>query len=121
MGVKMKWNATPKLWLEVEANSVTEAIEIISGYATVFSITKCGKCGSERVRPEHRVASGYNFYNIRCDECGAQFDFGQHKEGGTLFPKRDKGWYVYQGGSEGGPAAPTEDGNRAFSEAAADF
>jgi hypothetical protein len=44
---------------------------------------------------------------LLCVACGATLDFGQHKQGDTLFPKRfdrdersplpNRGWYRYQG------------------------
>lgn len=110
MRAKLIWRMNEDTSLEIEANNPIEAIEILSAYSEVFGLTECGKCGSENVRPEHRLASGYNFYSIRCEACGCTYDFGQHREGDTLFRKRDRGWAKYVPGGEGsGRAAKAND------------
>jgi len=49
----------------------------------------CGLCKSENIAPAHRVAQGFDFYSAKCGGCGAEYSFGQAKEGGHLFPKRE--------------------------------
>jgi hypothetical protein len=94
-----------RAWIEVEANSVKDAIRDLSEYAEVLGECQCGQCGSDRVQPTHRLAKGYDFFEMVCLACGAQLSFGQTREGGRLFPKRkDKdgcelgknGWHHYQ-------------------------
>lgn len=93
-----------RAWIEVEAETVKEAIRGLSEYAEVFGETKCGLCGGDRVLPTHRNAKGYDFYEIVCLSCGAKLSFGQTKEGERLFPKRrdqggeigTNGWHQYQ-------------------------
>jgi hypothetical protein len=44
-------------------------------------------------------------YELICGACGGQFSFGQHKKGGSLFPKRkgdngflpNRGWHKWDG------------------------
>lgn len=48
---------------------------------------ECGHCQSNNIAFNHRVASGYDFYALRCRKCGAEFSFGQRRDGGGLFPK----------------------------------
>lgn len=95
-----------RVWLEVDASGVKEAIKALGEYQEVFSERTCGCCGSEEIAYEHRQHDGNDYYSLKCRACGAQLDFGQHKTGGTLFAKRklssgeyDKehgGWYSWQ-------------------------
>lgn len=94
-----------RIWLEVEAESVKEAIRDLSEFVEVFGESTCGACGSDQVQPRHRSAKGYDFYEIACLSCRATLSFGQTREGGRLFAKRrdqdgreigQNGWYVYQ-------------------------
>ena len=95
-----------RAWIEVEAQSVKDAMRDLSEYAEVFGETVCGVCQSDKVCPAHRVAKGYDFYEMECLSCGAKLSFSQTREGERLFPKRkDKdgyeigkaGWFQYQG------------------------
>lgn len=86
--------------VQVEADSVKDAIKKLSGYYDVFGEKKCGECGHEELAVQHRKAKGYDYYELRCPSCDARLSFGQHQEGETLFPKRDKGtagWHRWQG------------------------
>ncbi len=57
---------------------------------------KCGKCDSENTLFTHRKQQGFDFYEAACADCGARYSFGQKREDGSLFPKRDKGWEKFQ-------------------------
>ena len=94
-----------KAWLDVEAESVKEALKDISEFSEIFGETVCAACGRDNAQPRHRVAKGYDFYEVACLSCGAVLSFGQAKEGGRLFPKRrdtdgsqleNNGWYIYR-------------------------
>jgi hypothetical protein len=94
-----------RIWVEVEAESVREAIRDLSDYVEVFSESQCGLCESEQIRPSYKVAKGYDFYELMCCNCGARLSFGQTKEGQRLFAKRRdgegreigvRGWYRYE-------------------------
>ena len=50
---------------------------------------KCGCCGDTRLRFDYRTPQDYKFFSLKCRKCGAEYQFGQHKEGGTLFHKRE--------------------------------
>ena len=51
-----------------------------------------------------RTVEGNDYFELKCTDCGAVLSFGQHKKGGTLFPKRkdesgwlkNKGWHKWQ-------------------------
>jgi DNA-directed RNA polymerase subunit RPC12/RpoP len=89
------------LTVEFECDTVKEVFGQLSTFQEVFGETQCGKCGSENLRFVVRENDGNEYYEIRCNECGARLSFGVMKKGGGLFPKRkdadgnwlpDKGW-----------------------------
>jgi hypothetical protein len=51
------------------------------------SESECGCCHAKELRFRVRVVDENEFYELACS-CGARFEFGQHKKGGSLFPKR---------------------------------
>ncbi len=55
----------------------------------------CGNksCGSDNVTFNVREVEGNKYYEKRCQDCGMKFQYGQHKQGGTLFPNNSKGWH----------------------------
>jgi len=78
--------------------------------------SSCGCCQSRELRFRHRKAEKFDYYELVCSECGARFQFGQHQEGGGLFPKRrgedgsslpNHGWSKWDGrrASSGGSDA----------------
>ena len=76
--------------LEVEGDNTKDAWKKLSQAEEVFRILTetCGVCGkSGGIRPNHRTVDGNTYYEALCD-CGAELALGQHKKGGTLFPKR---------------------------------
>ena len=101
-----------RIWLEVDAQGVKEAVKALGEYGEVFSERNCGQCGSEDLAYQHREHDGNAFYSMKCVACGAQLDFGQHRHGGTLFAKRKRadgqfdrehrGWYRWQDRSQSG-------------------
>jgi hypothetical protein len=105
MTMRVRWQVRTALWLEFDANDAKHAIEQMTVFAEIFGESQCGACKSQNVRPVHRKAKGYDFYEIRCLDCGASLKFGQKKEDGSLFPKRKgendeylphNGWVKYQ-------------------------
>lgn len=55
-------------------------------------------CGSKDVVPVHRNNGGFDYYEGKCRACGNIHQYGQAKDTGSLFPKRDKGWHKPQRG-----------------------
>lgn len=93
-----------RLTFEFEAESDRKLFEHLAHIQEVFEEPQCGCCKSQRIRHEVREFDGNSYYKLYCDDCGATLDFGQHKQGGSLFPKRhdkdrhdlpNRGWYVY--------------------------
>ena len=118
MRARLLFDLCPGIRLEADVDSPVAAVGLVAAYAEVFGIRECGECQSGAVRVFHRTAKGYSYYGVLCDACGAQFDFGQHREGETLFRKADKGWYHWTASNAGsGNSAATAQANDAFRDA----
>lgn len=94
-------NSNGRLSAEFDAETQRDLFEQLSRFQEVFDEGVCGKCGSEHLKYVVRVVEENHYYEIRCLDCGAVLQFGLHKKGGGLFPKRkdkegawlpDKGW-----------------------------
>ena len=107
MSVKVRVKLGGRAEVEAEVTGVKEAIKLLSPFYEVFGEAVCGKCQSVELAVNHRAADGgYDYYALKCLACGAQLDFGQHQQGGTLFPKRklpdgswdneSQGWYHWK-------------------------
>lgn len=105
MTIRVRWQVKPSLWLEFDSNDSKDAIVQMTVFAEIFGEAQCGACRSQNVRPHHRKAKGYDFYEMLCLECNSRLSFGQKKEDGSLFPKRKdeqggylphNGWVKYQ-------------------------
>ena len=75
----------------------------------LFEEPDCGCCQSRNIRCEVRHIDNNSYFKLVCADCTAQLDFGQKKDGKSLFIKRrdenkqplpDRGWYVWQGKRE---------------------
>ena len=104
--MKASYKLSDKLQFEVEGEGQKEIFKEIASIHEIFGETKCGMCGSENIKFVVRVVEDNEYYELRCMDCGATLAFGQHKKGGTLFPKRkdekgeympNRGWYKWQG------------------------
>ena len=98
--------ANGRLTVEFEADEQKAAWKQLAIFQEVFTETKCGVCGSENLRFVTRTVDKNDFYELHCIDCGAKLAFGQHKTGGTLFPKRkdeddklmpNNGWFKWNG------------------------
>ena len=102
--MKAKYKVGDKLEFELDGAGQKELFKEIANIQEIFGEVKCGVCGSENIKFVVRVVDDNEYYELRCMDCGAVLGFGQHKKGGTLFPKRkdgdgnwldNKGWYKY--------------------------
>jgi hypothetical protein len=92
-----------KILIKVEAESQKELFRQIAQAQDIFDIEmKCGACGSLDIHFQVRSIKGNDFFELVCPKCNAQFKFGQHKVGGTLYPKSDEGWVVWKKGDDDG-------------------
>ena len=103
--MKMKFVAGPRLSFEFEAASAKVAIEVLSTLQELFSEEECGACHSSRIKHNMREVEGNRYYNILCEDCGAQLAIGQKKDNKSLWVKRtdkdgnklpNRGWYHWQ-------------------------
>ena len=89
-----------RLLIKVEAGDQKTLFKRIAETEDVFdSARACGLCQNTDLAFRSRTVDGNDFYEVACLKCGAVQQFGQHKVGGTLFPKR--GWKVPPTRSEG--------------------
>lgn len=97
--------ANGRLSFEFEGATDRAIFAQLAEIQEVFEEAACGCCRSTSLRYEVREFDAYKYYKLLCTACGATLDFGQHKVGESLFPKRrDKdgndlpndGWYVYR-------------------------
>lgn len=98
--MKVLYKANDKLQFELEAGGQKEIFKELALIQEIFSESKCGMCGSTNLKFVVRNVDGNDYYELRCADCGAVLAFGQHKKGGTLFPKRkdDNGNYLPNNG-----------------------
>lgn len=89
------------LTIDVAGETQKEVFKELAAFEEVFGESVCGKCNSDNVKCVVRENDGNEYYEMRCNACGARLSFGVHKKGGGLFPKRknadneylpDKGW-----------------------------
>jgi hypothetical protein len=108
----------------VEGETQKDLFEQMAMAYEVFNETHCGICGSTNIRPVHRVADKFHFYEYQCQEesCRAKMSFGQSSENpGSMFPIRQllpngkpswkdgsygphKGWTKYRGDNQEEPS-----------------
>jgi hypothetical protein len=86
--MKILYRANDKLQFELEGSGQKEVFKELATIQEIFGETKCGLCGSTNIRFVVRNVDGNDYYELRCLDCGAILSYGQHKKGGTLFPKR---------------------------------
>jgi len=96
-----------RLTFEVQGETPKELFAQIAALQDVFDAENvCGICGSSEIRFQHRHVEDFDYYELQCmaGECRGRFQFGQHKKGGGLFPKRkdddghflpNRGWARY--------------------------
>lgn len=102
-----------QITVEVNGETIKDVVKQIAIAQEVLEAeTACGmeKCHSTNIRFQVRTVDDNEYYELVCNDCGARFEFGQHKKGGTLFPKRrgedgkplpNRGWSKWEGKKEG--------------------
>lgn len=98
--MKGTYKASDKISLELEASGQKEMFKELAIIDEIFGENSCGLCHKNNIKFVVRNVDDNDYYELRCKECGATLSFGQHKKGGTLFPKRkdDEGNYMKSGG-----------------------
>lgn len=102
--MKLNYKVSDKLSFELEGEGQKEIFKELSAIQEIFGEESCGLCKSHNLRYVVRNVDGNDYYELRCADCGAILAFGQHKKGGTLFPRRkdddgkwlpNRGWHKY--------------------------
>ena len=102
--MKVKYKVGDRLEFELEASGQKELFKELSSIQEIFGEESCGLCKSTNLKFVVRNVDGNDYFELRCDDCGAILAFGQHKKGGTLFPRRkddenkwlpNRGWHKY--------------------------
>jgi len=102
--MKLTYQVNNKLTFELEGDGQKEIFKELSAIQEIFSEESCGLCKSTNLKYVVRNVDGNDYYELRCADCGAILAFGQHKKGGTLFPRRkdddgkwlpNRGWHKY--------------------------
>jgi len=86
--------ANGRLLIKVTGETVKDIFRQIAAVQDVFDIDTCGKCGQHEITFRCRVVDDNEYFEALCTSCGAALHYGQHKKGGTLFPKD---WVVWKG------------------------
>lgn len=69
----------------------------ISRFQEVFELNNvCGNCKGTDIYLRTRTIDSDDYYEKVCNKCGYSFSYGQHRTGGTLFPKYSKGWTKFE-------------------------
>jgi hypothetical protein len=94
--MKVKYAVNNKLQFELEGSGQKEVFKELALIQEIFGEEACGLCKSTNIKYIVRNVDGNDYYELRCVDCGGILSFGQHKKGGTLFPKRkdDEGAYL---------------------------
>lgn len=103
--MKLKYKINDKVELEIEGEGQKEVFKELSAVQEIFGEEKCGLCKKNNLKFVVRNVDSNDYFEIRCNDCGGVLSFGQHKKGGTLFPKRkgenneylpNGGWHKWQ-------------------------
>lgn len=74
--------------VEYEASSLLEVFAFVGTCEQYFCERSCGNCGSDKTRLNYTTTkAGYAYYSVLCKECGWRLQFGQRRDGNSLFPK----------------------------------
>jgi hypothetical protein len=86
--MKVKFKPSANLEFELEGSGQKEIFKELATVQEIFSEKACGLCKSEALKYVVRNVENNDYFELRCTSCGGLLSFGQHKKGGTLFPKR---------------------------------
>jgi hypothetical protein len=109
-----------RIQIRQEITKGKDAFEFVAKVQELFEEEACGCCHGKEIRCQVRKHDDYKFFEYVCmnPECGARLAFGQHKEGGTLFPKRwdaerqaampDNGWSIWKPDADKDESRPAD-------------
>ena len=78
------------LTVEVQAETVKDLFRQVAQLEMAFGVDPaCKLCHNGIGRRNYRVTGDqYAWFELVCGNCGGVLTFGQHKTGGTLYPKK---------------------------------
>lgn len=111
---------TPNGRITVTANvaSAQDRHRMFAAVDELCSETECGMCKSKDIRFVVRRNKSGDWFEMRCNACPAQLDFGARKDGGlwvknqdesTYKPLPNRGWHVYDRNAPRSNGVPTEE------------
>ncbi len=86
--MKINYQTKNRLNVELEADSTKEVFKQLAEFQEVFDEANCGLCDNDDLQFVVRTIDGNDFYELKCKNCSGKLVYGQHKSGGSLFPKR---------------------------------
>lgn len=92
--MKVKYTTrNQRLSVEFDAENQKSLWRQLSTFQEVFEESACGKCKSDNLKYVIRKTSKgnkeYEYFELRCNDCGAKLPFGLLDDGSDgLFPKR---------------------------------
>lgn len=95
--MKLNYRVNEKLSFEVDADGQKQIFEALATLDEVFGERQCGQCKNTDIYFHVRNVTAqkgknkgktFTYYELTCRKCGAFLPFGQHLEGGTLYPNR---------------------------------
>jgi len=111
-------SADGRMTFTVDGETPKDLFREIAEFQSVFEFADtCGCCHSDKVRFNYRVVDDNAYYSLRCSDCTAEFKFGQHKKGDSLFPNlkdddgnmlENRGWSIWRGAGSSAPAPPPQ-------------
>lgn len=109
-----------RMQVELEGKSQADIFEQVAMFQEVFEQTECSRNGkkSDNVKFVVREVDDNKYFELVCQDPdpelrNARLSFGQHKKGGSLFPKRkdkDGNWLKHNGWNIYGKDTPKEEG-----------
>ena len=93
-----------RMSFELEAEDAKGIFRLVATVQMVFEAdSACRVCGSTSLRYNVRNYDVGEYFELVCNNCNAKLQFGQHRKGGTLCPKRDppnSGWHKWSEAEE---------------------
>jgi hypothetical protein len=89
--LELFYKINSKATIKVDGKTPQEVFENLATMMGVFSIQKCGACGSDEIKYVSRKAQGeknkiYNYLECWCDKCFSRLSFGI-SDNGQIYPK----------------------------------
>lgn len=119
--MQFTYKLSDKMTVVFDASGQKDVFNILGSLSEIFSYNQCGACKSPDIRYVVRETSKGNkkfqYHELHCQKCRARLAFGQHSEGGTLFPKKkdeggeflpNNGWvkFTKEDGEQSGTEKP---------------